>query len=139
MIVVDTHVLVWTSADGSELGAQARRQIQDAWSSGRVGASAMTFWEVALLVERQRIRLPVSTLVWRHDWMQAGLVEHPVDGEIGVRSVHLELPRRDPAGRIIAATASCHGATLVTADLRCWTGMAAQPSTPGRSRGWRRR
>ncbi len=124
MIVVDTHVLIWMSADGSELGGHAKSQIQQAWSAGQTAVSAITFWEAALLAERNRIRLPVSPLVWRHDWLQAGLSEKPVDGEIAVRSVSLDLPQRDPADRIIAATALRHGATLVTADeaLLNWDG-----------------
>ena len=118
MLVLDTHVLIWASADGNELGSVAREQIQEFWTTDRVAVSAITFWETAMLKKAKRISLPSSVLMWRHDWTEAGLREIPVDGEVGILAAQLEMEHRDPADRIIVATAMRHAATLVTADAK---------------------
>lgn len=52
---------------------------------------------------------------WRRDLLGLGLIEIPLDGEIGIASAQLDL-HGDPADRIIAATAQLKGAILMTAD-----------------------
>jgi len=47
--------------------------------------------------------------------LSLGLLEIPVDGEIGIAAAQLDL-HGDPADRIIAATAQMKGAILLTAD-----------------------
>ena len=58
MILLDTHVLLWLRLGERELGARARVEIDRAWQSGEVAVSAISFWEVAMLKAKGRIRLP---------------------------------------------------------------------------------
>ena len=44
--------------------------------------------------------------------------EAPLSFEVAQRSQELELPHRDPADHLLAATALVHGLTLLTADRR---------------------
>jgi PIN domain nuclease of toxin-antitoxin system len=118
VILLDTHVLIWMDADDSSLGAVSRKIIDAAWREGQVAVCAITFWEVAQLVERGRISLPVTPNEWRADWLQAGLVEIPLDGRVALSSVALSLPHRDPADRFIVAAAIQCQATLLTADQK---------------------
>ncbi len=104
-MILDTHTLLWMDGDDPSLGVLARREIEVAWRAGRVAVSAITFWEVAMLAERGRIVLPVPVDRWRADWLQAGLVEIPVDGHIALVSCHLPAVHRDSAARFIVATA----------------------------------
>jgi len=62
--------------------------------------------------------------VWRQDLLSLGLIEIPVDGDIGIVAVHLENLHSDPADRLIIATALLRSAVLVTADQRIldWPG-----------------
>ncbi len=118
MIVLDTHVLVWADNDERKLGRKARALIDRLWKRGQVGVSAMSFWEVAQLQSRGRVALPVAADEWRGELLEAGLVELPVDGKVGVRAVGLGGLPDDPVDRLIVATALHHGAALVTADER---------------------
>ncbi|MET0217270.1 MAG: type II toxin-antitoxin system VapC family toxin [Burkholderiales bacterium] len=118
MILLDTHVLIWVDIDDPTLGKSTRRLIAQAWEAGELAISSMSFWECAVLHVRQRIVLPKSPLAWRADLLSAGLVELSIDGQIGILATELDPLHKDPADRLIAASAITHSATLVTADER---------------------
>ena len=65
MIVLDTHVLAWADSDERKLGRRAKALINRLWVTGRVAVCAMTFWEIALLQSRGRIRLRNHPSSWR--------------------------------------------------------------------------
>jgi PIN domain nuclease of toxin-antitoxin system len=116
VIVLDTHVLAWADSDERKLGRKAKGLINRLWIKGGVAVCAMTFWEIALLQSRGRIRLPVGVSEWRERLLAAGLLELPVDGATAVRSVELGGLPDDPVDRLIIATAVGQGAALMTAD-----------------------
>lgn len=118
MIVLDTHVLAWADNDERKLGRKTRALINRLWARGEVAACAMSFWEVALLQARGRLELPVTVDEWRGQLLAAGLLELPVDGNVGIRAVSLAGLPNDPADRLIVATALHHDAALVSADER---------------------
>ena len=92
--------------------------MQTAWDAGALAVSAISFWECEMLHGAKRVRLLQPTAAWRAQLLAAGLIEFPVDGEIAMLSVHLDLPHKDPADRFIAATAIAKGAALITADTK---------------------
>ena len=126
MILLDTHVLVWASLAPERLGDQASRRFEQAWAGGgqSVGVSAVSFWEVAMLVAKGRLHLEQTPMQWRRTWLAAGLAEWPLTGAIGIVAVHLDGLHADPADRWIVATAIDLGAELLTADERllAWSG-----------------
>ena len=119
MIVLDTHIWVWWVHGDAALSAPARALLDAAELTG-IGVSAISCWEVAKLVERQRLTLPCPV----GDWIQQAL-SYP-----GVRLLELsprvcvestQLPgtfHRDPADQIIVATARVFEASLVTEDAK---------------------
>ena len=123
MILLDTHVMLWLRLGEARLGIRARREIDRAWQSGEIGVSAISFWEIAMLKDRGRIRFPEDVGLWRREQLEQGMVEIAVDGEIGIRAISLADFHADPADRLIVATALA-GHRLVTADERIlgWTG-----------------
>ena len=125
LILLDTHVLIWLDQDDPALGPIVRHCITAALREKRVATSAISFWEVAMLVVKERITMEVPVATWRTDLLTLGLVEIPVDGEIGVSAVHLEHLHGDPADRIIMATALSREAVLITADRKLleWPGQ----------------
>jgi len=127
-MILDTHVLLWMDGDDPSLGQQARHEIKLAWPAGQIAVSAISFWEVAMLAERKRIALPMPVAHWREDWLQAGLVEIPIDGRIALLACQLERLHRDPADRFIVATAITRGTSLMTADTGIleWKGDLAR-------------
>lgn len=118
MILLDTHALVWMNQDDAALGKAARRIVQTAWDAGALAVSAISFWECEILHGAKRVRLLQSPAAWRAQLLAGGLIEFPVDGEIAMLSVHLDLPHKDPADRFITATAIAKGAALMTADTK---------------------
>ena len=121
MIVLDTHALIWWVSDPRRIPARARRLMDTAVADAEmVAVSSISLWEVAMLVSAGRLTLTMTMDAW------IGQVESlpfltflPVDNRVAVRSVMLDgFAHRDPADRIIAATALGSGATLVTADAR---------------------
>lgn len=124
MIVLDTHALVWLAEGLADLGHEARAAADRALAEGALAVSAISFWEVAMLVEKGRLRAVQPLPAWRRELLDSGLTEIPVSGEVGITAVALPDLHPDPADRIIVATASLHRATLVTADRRLldWSG-----------------
>ena len=123
MIIPDTHTLIWLWVGDGKLGAEAKQALDEALSDGQLAVSAFTFWEVAMLRTKGRIDFPEDVAAWRLELLAQGLIEIPVDGEIGIRANLLQDFHPDPADRIIVATAM-NGHTLVTADARIldWSG-----------------
>jgi PIN domain nuclease of toxin-antitoxin system len=124
LILLDTHVLWWLDQQVSSLGTKARALADDALSEGELCVSAISFCEIAALVRQGRLGLQPPMATWRRDLMQRGLLERMVDGEVAISAVELPTMHRDPADRIIVATALVLAATLLTADERilAWAG-----------------
>ncbi len=118
MILLDTHSLVWFDTADPILGETTRVVIDEARQSGSAVISAVTFWECALLLKKNRLRLPLPIEQWYADLKTLGFIELPLDGPVAMASVALDLPLKDPADRFIVATALAFDATLVTADQR---------------------
>ena len=116
-MLLDTHTALWLRAGGAKLGPVARAEIQLAWADEEVAMSAISFWEMAMLRAKGRISYPEDVRRWRLEQLEQGLIEIPVDGEIGIRANALADFHADPADRIIVATAM-NGHQLVTADRR---------------------
>ena len=116
MILLDTHVVVWVAADSERLGRRAARRIDRGLRDDELALSAFTYWEVATLVNRGRLRLRGGAEELRARLLRMGVHEFPVDGEIAILAARLRSFHGDPADRIIVATALAHDATLVTAD-----------------------
>ena len=123
MMLLDTHVLIWLRSGDRRLGSRARQEVERGLVANDVAASAITFWEIGLLRERGRIELDHDVGEWRRLLLREGLSEIPVDGAIAVRAAGLTGLHRDPADRLILATA-LQGHRLVTADERMldWSG-----------------
>ena len=115
MILPDTHTLIWYTSLNPRLGPLADRRIREAIADSDTAFSAISIWEVALLLAKGRLTLSVSAMQWRQNLLDAGLVEIPVDGAIAARSVALPDFHDDPADRIIIATA-LGGHLLITSD-----------------------
>ncbi len=123
MLLLDTQALVWSRFGDRRLGRRAQETIERALGQGDAGVSAMTFWEIAMLHDKGRMVLLRDIGAWRAGLLEQGLVEIPIDGEIGIRANNLPNFHADPADRIIVATA-LRGHLLLTSDARilAWSG-----------------
>ncbi len=119
MILLDTHILIWWVSGSGQLSANAKRAIDTTLNADReVIVSSISVWEIAMLINRGRLVLSMDIDNWIGELTQIeGLGFIPVDNEIGVKST--KLPGRfhkDPADRMIVATAHKFAVPLVTAD-----------------------
>jgi PIN domain nuclease of toxin-antitoxin system len=127
-VLLDTHILVWwQSGQGRLSRAQTRTLLEVEDGSVAAAISGITLWEVASLVDRGRVQIAGSLDVWL-DEIQSHprLIVLPITAAIAAESVRIgrNFPK-DPADRIIVATARCHGLRLLTADedIRRWGGV----------------
>ena len=118
MIVLDTHAAIWFVGGSSALGARSRSFAERAQAKDELAISAISFWELALLIAKGRMRSVRNAADQRARILAAGIRELPLTGDIALRAVELDSLPGDPADRFIAATAIVHGATLMTADDR---------------------
>lgn len=118
MIVLDTHVLVWAVQDDPQLGPAARARLDRESAGDGVLVSAFTIWEIALLASKDRLDLETDIAKWVKEVLDLpGVRLAPLDPMIAVDSVALPGKiHKDPADRIIVATARHHDVPLMTAD-----------------------
>ena len=129
MIVLDTHALVWAVNGDARLGKNTRELISKTGRTGRVAISAITPWEIALLVEKGRLGLTNETRTWIEAALALpGIYLAPIEPAIAIDSVRLPGDfHADPADRLIISTARHHKAPLVTADRAILTYAASGP------------
>jgi PIN domain nuclease of toxin-antitoxin system len=119
MIVLDTHIWVWWTHGDAHLPEPYRLYLQQEEARG-LGVSAISCWEIAKLVERDRLRLPNPVGEWLEQALSyPGLQLLELTPEISVASTQLPGEfHRDPADQIIVATARVYHCPLVTLDER---------------------
>jgi PIN domain nuclease of toxin-antitoxin system len=122
MIVLDTHVLVWSQFEQKQLGKKSASLLERRWANGEVAIPSIVFWEAGLLAERGRLNLKVPLNEWRQQLIDGGVIEFALTSEVAIRALDFTSLHSDPADRFIAATALVHGASLMTADekLLAW-------------------
>ena len=119
MIVLDTHVLLWwATQENGRLSTAASKVLRDEMVSGEIAISSISAWEIAMLIQRKRIALAMDLREWLATVGQiAGVRFVPVDNLIAVESESLPGEfHRDPADRMIVATARKLGKPVVTMD-----------------------
>jgi PIN domain nuclease of toxin-antitoxin system len=115
VIVVDTHAWVWWLTKPDKVGRKAARAIEKA---DRIGVPAICVWEVATKAQMGRLKFDRPYDVW----IDEALTEDSriellhLSPRISIDAVRLSWGHRDPADRMIVATARAHDAALVTAD-----------------------
>jgi PIN domain nuclease of toxin-antitoxin system len=117
VILVDTHVVVWLAFDQAQLSKSARIAVNDARENGDgLAISDITLLELATLASKGRIRLNISLESFLYE-VEARFVVLPISGSACVRALGLPAAYpKDPADRIIGATALVEGLSLLTAD-----------------------
>jgi PIN domain nuclease of toxin-antitoxin system len=115
LIILDTHIFIWTA---EELTEKIPAKIRSAIIAEPVlGVSAISLWEIAMLLDKGRIILSMPLLPWLRKALAAPKIKLlPITPEVAARSGSLPI-HGDPADRLIAATAIEHDCFLATLDV----------------------
>jgi len=117
VILLDTHVVLWLTSDPAKLSGKARTAIEDSRQNGDgVAICDITLLELTTLASKGRIRLGISLESFLQE-VEARFVVLPISGRVCARAMGLPTAYpKDPADRIIGATALVEGLSLITAD-----------------------
>ena len=127
MILLDTNVLVWLIMGDTRLKPERRALIEDARVEEGVRVSAITAWEISMLVDKGRLDLRREVSKWIEAVFSApGVRIASISPAIAVDAGRLPgAIHGDPADRLIIATARELGCPLLTSDKRILAYAAA--------------
>jgi len=120
MYLIDTHILLRWHGDRDQLSREQRNVITAAGANSPLEVSDISLWEVAMLYSLGRVRLTIPLREWLDKAVAAPLVRrHGISPAVAAELASLPGSfHRDPADRILVATARVLGATLLTRDTR---------------------
>ena len=120
-LLLDTHIALWLDS-GNERLLPATRALIDSCrqGGGTVCVSAVSAWEIALLVDLGKIALDCPADAWVERFLgRPGIAAVPLGHRAAARAYRLHhLEQRDPADRLLIATAVELACPLVTYDER---------------------
>lgn len=118
--LLDTHILLWWHGARDRLSPEQRKIIEAADATTPLLVSDISLWEVAMLHGLGRIRLKLPLREWLDKAVAPPLVRrHGISPAVAAELASLpDTFHRDPADRILVATARVFGATLLTRDRR---------------------
>ena len=116
-ILLDTCAFIWI-ANREPILPEAQAQLRDAGATERgIVVSPISAWEIGLLASRGRLTLTLDPKDWFQKGLDAGVALALMPTEVLINSSFLpSRTLRDPADRIIAATARTFGYRLMTRD-----------------------
>jgi PIN domain nuclease of toxin-antitoxin system len=118
MIILDTHIWIWWVDEHPKLSRQNRERIEANQASG-LGVSIISCWEIAKLVEKNRLTFECPVEEWIELALDyPGIQLLPLSLPIILESTRLSGFHADPSDQIIVATARVSGLSLLTQDQK---------------------
>lgn len=118
-ILLDTHAWFWAINEPERLSKKALKTITATKPIDR-GIASISIWEFAMMVTKEKVQINTALDQWLEQAVSnTGIAVFPLSPQIAVESCTLPGKfHKDPADRLITATARVHGLTLVTKDLK---------------------
>jgi len=118
-VVLDTCALIWWSLDPERLSNQASLACDRMEKEKNGLVSSISLWEIALKIKNKKLDLGVDIDSYLKALRKSDAVRIiPVNTDIWVNSVKLDWEHRDPADRVVVASAHSYQASIITADKR---------------------
>lgn len=118
-LLLDTHIALWLDSGSDRLRTATRFLIDECWrGGGRILLSAVSAWEIALLADLKRIDLDIASEAWIERFLaRPGVEAVALSHRAAARAYEVRgFEQRDPADRLLVATAIELGCPLVTYD-----------------------
>lgn len=117
-LLLDTHVWIWSQRSPEKLGPLTVDALTS--ESNRNKIASISALEVARLDAAGRMRFSMGLSRWvQHSFEELAAESVPMTNEIAIEAYQLAEPiGKDPADRILVATARVLDCALVTADDR---------------------
>ena len=118
-ILLDTHAWFWAVSEPERLSNKAIKTITKAEPGDR-GIAAISIWEFVMMVTRGKVQISITLDQWFERAISGtSITVFPLSPQVAIESCSLPGEfHKDPADRLIAATARVHGLTLVTKDAK---------------------
>jgi PIN domain nuclease of toxin-antitoxin system len=114
-LLLDTHIWLWSYREPHKLTSEVHQAIADGQNTRYL--SPISVWEAVILLEKKRIAINDDFGQWfQETCTELDLREAPFDWRVVHETRFLMLGYKDPADRLLAATAKAYNLTLVTAD-----------------------
>jgi PIN domain nuclease of toxin-antitoxin system len=119
LILLDTHIALWLTLESRGLTKKSTALLADARRQEEtIAIASITLIETARLIAHKRITIEVSLDAYMAE-LESRFTILPITAAVAAATTRLPASYpRDPADRIIAATALVYGAMLITADQR---------------------
>lgn len=119
-LLLDTHIWIWSLLEPSKIAPRIAKALEN--PANEKWLSPISVWEFRVLVEKGRVKLNLSF----EEWIAQALTEFspreaPLTTEVVLAMSKIQLPHRDPADALLAATAKVFQLTLITGDTRLRT------------------
>ena len=119
LTICDTHILIFWQDNPKKISQKALQAINKALETKSLACSDISLWEIAMLFKSNRLRNDIDAKQYMDDIiLTMGLKVLPITSEIATISQHDIFIHKDPADKLIAATAIAHNAPLITADSK---------------------
>ena len=116
MLLLDTCALIWYTEDESKLSLDAIKVCDTIEKSGAF-ISSISIWEIGLKIKSKKLDLGLSAQAFLHRLKMLGTIDIiPVDEDVWLESLALDWEHRDPADRVIVATARLKNLPIITSD-----------------------
>ena len=116
-LLLDTHIWLWSLRDQKRLSRRAARELGS--PRNEIWLSPISIWETVNLLELGRLKVKGDPLRWLDQVLAATVFrEASFTRDVATRAAEVHLPYRDPADRLLVASALVYDLTLVTADQR---------------------
>ncbi len=118
-ILLDTHTWFWAVSEPERLSSKALKTITETEPGDR-GIAAISIWEFVMMVTREKVQINTTLDQWfERAISDTGIKVYRLSPQVAIESCSLPGKfHKDPADRLIAATARVHGLTLVTKDAK---------------------
>ncbi len=116
-LLLDTHAWIWLVSGESKLVKTEFFSLLEKRENVHLHLSAISLWEISMLVSKDRLKLSMNTLDWLKTYLKKSNTQvTAINPDIAVKSTELKGFHGDPADRLIMASAMHLYAKIVTHD-----------------------